>query len=184
VNVFGQIAVTQAFLPLVRAARGRIVNIGSVGSRFALPFAAPLNASKAAFELLNDALRLELRRWGIRVVLVSPAAIRTAAEAKLEADSEAVLRALPPEGRALYADSYRAFVRSFLELESHGVGPSIVADTVLRALTARSPRQHYAVGPKSRLLPFLFTTLPGPVADAVRLRLFHQERRIAAIPRA
>src|SRR3954468_25076849 len=75
VNVFGQIAVTQAFLPLLRTARGRIVNVGSVGAMFALPFASALNASKAAFELISDALRMELRPWGIHVVLVSPGAI-------------------------------------------------------------------------------------------------------------
>src|SRR5512133_1382728 len=86
-NVFGQVAVTQAFLPLVRAARGRIVNVGSVGAKFALPFGGALNSSKAAFESLSDSLRMELRPWGIHVVLVSPGAIRTSAEAKLVAES-------------------------------------------------------------------------------------------------
>jgi NAD(P)-dependent dehydrogenase (short-subunit alcohol dehydrogenase family) len=173
VNVFGQVAVTQAFLPLIRAARGRIVNVGSVGAKFALPFFGPLNSSKAAFESINDSLRMELRRWGIRVVLVSPGSIRTAAEAKLLADSEEVVKAFPEEGKARYADSYRAFVRSVLELESHGAGPELMAEIVHRALTVRSPRSHYPVGPKSRLLPFLFTRLPAAAADALRLRLFH-----------
>src|SRR4051812_8318435 len=111
VNVFGQVAVTQAFLPLLRAARGRIVNVGSVGAKFALPFAAALNSSKAAFESISDSLRMELRPSGIRVVLVSPGSIRTAAESKLVADSEAAIRSFAPEGRARYAASYRAFVK-------------------------------------------------------------------------
>jgi NAD(P)-dependent dehydrogenase (short-subunit alcohol dehydrogenase family) len=180
VNVVGQVAVTQAFLPLLRAARGRIVNVGSVGARFALPFAGPLNASKAALEILNDALRMELRPWGIHVVLVSPGSIRTAAEAKLVADSEAAVNAFSPGGRALYGEAYRAFVQAMLQLESHGVGPEIVAETVLRALAARTPRRRYPVGPKSRLLPLLFRTLPASVADALRLRLFHVYRRFGA----
>lgn len=174
VNVFGQVAVTQAFLPLVRAARGRIINVGSVGAKFALPFFGPLNSSKAAFESISDSMRMELRRWGIKVVLVSPGSIRTAAEAKLLAESEAVVSSFSAEGQARYASSYRAFVQSMLALESHGVGPEVVAETVYRAMTVRSPGARYPVGPKSRLLPFLFTRLPARVADAVRMRLFHQ----------
>jgi NAD(P)-dependent dehydrogenase (short-subunit alcohol dehydrogenase family) len=180
VNVFGQVAVTQAFLPLIRAARGRIVNVGSVGAKFALPFAGALNSSKAAFELINDALRMELRPWGIHVVLVSPGAIRTSAEAKLAADSEASMNSFSSEGKARYAASYRAFVRAFLALESHGVGPEVMADKVARALTVRVPKRRYAVGPKSTLLPLLFKTLPAAVADGLRLRLFHLHGRFGA----
>ncbi len=184
VNVFGQIAVTQAFLPLIRTARGRIVNVGSVGAKLALPFAGGLNASKAALESVSDSLRMELRPWGIRVVLVSPGSIRTAAEAKLAADSEAALSAFPPEGKARYAASYRAFVRSMLALESRGVGPEVMAEKVYRALTARSPSRRYPVGPRSRLLPLLFATLPAAVADALRLRLFHVYRPFGAAAEA
>jgi NAD(P)-dependent dehydrogenase (short-subunit alcohol dehydrogenase family) len=176
INVFGQVAVTQAFLPLIRAARGRIINIGSVGARFALPFAGALNSSKAAFESISDSLRMELRPWGIHVVLVSPGSIRTSAEAKLLLDSEAAVNAFPSEGQARYAASYRAFVQALLALESKGVGPEVVAGTVFRAMTARPPKRHYPVGPKSRLLPFLFTSLPAGVADILRLRLFRVYR--------
>jgi len=181
INVFGQVAVTQAFLPLIRAARGRIINVGSVGARFALPFGGALNSSKAAFESISDSLRMELRPWGIHVVLVSPGSIRTSAEAKLVADSEAAVNAFTPEGKARYAASYRAFVQALLKLESHGVGPEVVAETVYRALTTRSPKRRYPVGPKSRLLPFLFTTLPAGVADTLRLRLFHVYRPFGAV---
>ena len=181
VNVFGQVAVIQAFLPLIRAARGRIVNVGSVGAKFALPFGGGLNSLKAAFESISDSLRMELRPWGIHVVLVSPGSIRTAAEGKLLADSEATVNAFPPEGRERYAASYRAFVQAMLALEARGVGPEVVAETVHRALTVRAPRRHYPVGPKSRLLPFLFTTLPAAAADALRLRLFHVYRPFGAL---
>jgi NAD(P)-dependent dehydrogenase (short-subunit alcohol dehydrogenase family) len=182
VNVFGQVAVTQAFLPLLRAARGRIVNVGSVGAGFALPFAGALNSSKAALELINDSLRMELRPWGIHVVLVSPGAIRTSAEGKLVADSEASLSAFPAEGKARYGSAYRAFVQAFLDLESQGVGPEVMAETVARALTARVPRRRYPVGPKSRLFPLIFKTLPAGMADALRLRLLHVYRPFGAAP--
>jgi NAD(P)-dependent dehydrogenase (short-subunit alcohol dehydrogenase family) len=180
VNVFGQVAITQAFLPLIRAARGRIINVGSVGARFALPFGGPLNSSKAALESINDSLRMELRPWGIHVVLVSPGSIRTSAEGKLLADAEAMVNAFSPEGKARYASSYRAFVRALLELESHGVGPEVMAETVFRALTVRTPKRRYPVGPKSRLLPILFTKLPAGVADVLRMRLLHVYRPFGA----
>src|SRR4051812_14191987 len=72
INVFGQIAVTQAFLPLLRIARGRIVNITSIGAHIAIPFGSLINASKSAFSVLNDSLRLELHPFGIHVAAVEP----------------------------------------------------------------------------------------------------------------
>ena len=73
----GQIAVTQAFLPLLRKARGRIVNMSSLNGRIAPPYMAPYAASKHALEALSDALRLELRAWGIRVSVIEPGATTT-----------------------------------------------------------------------------------------------------------
>lgn len=181
VNVVGQLAVIQAFLPLIRAGRGRIINVGSVGARFALPFAGPLNSSKAALESISDSLRMELCPWGIHVVLVSPGSIRTAAEEKLVADSEAALGTYSSEGQARYAGPYRAFVRSLLALESRGASPQVMAEVVHRALTARRPKRRYPVGPRSRLLPLLFTTLPASVADRLRMALFGVYRPFGSV---
>jgi len=172
VNLFGQVAVTQAFLPLIRTARGRIVNVGSVGAKFALPFASPLNASKAAFELTSDALRMELRPWGIHVALICPGSIKSGAEKKLEDDSEKTLETYTAGGLELYGSSYRSFVLGMLRLEARGVGPEVMAEAVFHAISARMPKLRYPVGPKSRLLPFLFGSLPMAAADTFRLRLF------------
>src|SRR5262249_7140470 len=109
VNVFGQIAVTQAFLPFIRLARGRIVNISSVGAHLAIPFGGLLNATKAAFGMLSDAMRLELRPFGIHVSVVEPGAIKTPAVEKTLGDPEGVIRAMPPEG----AERYGAMLREF-----------------------------------------------------------------------
>lgn len=172
VNVIGQVAVTQAFLPLIRAARGRIITVGSVGGKITLPYGGPLCSSKYAIESINDALRMELRPWGIHVVLVAPGSIHTPAVDKLVSDSEAMVSTFSPEGKARYAASYMGFVRAFLKLEEEGVGPEVMAETVYRALTARHPKTRYPVGPKSRLLAFLGTWLPGGILDVVRTRLF------------
>jgi NAD(P)-dependent dehydrogenase (short-subunit alcohol dehydrogenase family) len=93
VNVTGQLAVTQAFLPLLRAARGRIVIVSTIGVRFLPPFAGPLDATKAALAALGDALRQELAPWGVRVVLVEPASIDSAAAGKVSSDADAVMAA-------------------------------------------------------------------------------------------
>jgi NAD(P)-dependent dehydrogenase (short-subunit alcohol dehydrogenase family) len=77
VNVFGAIAVTQAFLPLLRGGRGRIVNMSSISGRIALPFAGPYAASKFALEAISDSWRVELRPWGIRVAIVEPGEVDT-----------------------------------------------------------------------------------------------------------
>ena len=77
VNVIGQVAVTQAFLPMIRAARGRVVFIGSMSGRLASPFLAPYDASKHAIEAIGDSLRGEMRPFGVEVSIVEPGAIAT-----------------------------------------------------------------------------------------------------------
>jgi NAD(P)-dependent dehydrogenase (short-subunit alcohol dehydrogenase family) len=171
VNVFGQIAVTQAFLPLIRDARGRIVNIGSVGSHIALPFGGALCASKAAFSSLSESLRLELRSSGIHVCLIEPGAIHTPAVDKTLGDPEQLIRSLPAEGVARYGDSLREFMRRGYSRESKGSPPRVVAEAVLHAITARRPRLRYVVGADARTMIALPRLLPERLLDRVRLRM-------------
>ena len=97
VNVTGQLAVTQAMLPALRRARGRIVMVSTIGVRFSPPFAGPLDAAKAALTALGEALRQELAPWGIRVVLVEPATINSGAADKVTRDAAAAMAAADPE---------------------------------------------------------------------------------------
>ncbi len=172
VNVFGQVAVTQAFLPLVRRARGRIVNIGSIGDRLSIPFGGALCASKAAVAALNDSLRMELADSGVRVCLVEPASIATAAVDKLEEECERSIAALSPEGARLYADPLRRFLRRAGENERKGSPPEVVARAVLEALTSPSPRTRRLVGADSTLLATLARWVPDPLLDRIRRRVF------------
>jgi NAD(P)-dependent dehydrogenase (short-subunit alcohol dehydrogenase family) len=171
VNVFGQVAVIQAFLPLIRRARGRIVNIGSVGSHIALPFGGALCGSKGAFSLISDALRLELRAYGIHVCLIEPGSISTPAVDKTLGDAEAVIRELSPEGRARYGAKLRELMRRGRAREKSGSAPEVVAAVIHHALTARRPRVRYPVGADSRILVTLPRLLPDRALDQVRLRL-------------
>jgi NAD(P)-dependent dehydrogenase (short-subunit alcohol dehydrogenase family) len=182
VNVFGQVAVTQAFLPLIRQGRGRIVNIGSIGSHMAMPFGGALCGSKAAFTLLSDALRLELRPDGIHVALIEPGAIHTPAVDKTLGDADAVIGALPPEGRARYGERLRRFMRLGYERETAGSAPEVVAEAIHHALTADRPRLKYIVGAHAKGLAALPRLLPDRLLDQVRLRILKMPTEFGRAP--
>jgi NAD(P)-dependent dehydrogenase (short-subunit alcohol dehydrogenase family) len=172
VDVFGQIAVTQALLPLIRRARGRVVTISSVGAHIAMPFGGVLGAAKSALGSLMDSLRLELRPFGVRVVTIEPGAINTPAADKTLGNVEARIAQLPPEGVRQYGTMLRAFTRRAYKMEAGGSSPEVVARAVLHALTAANPRPRYVVGKHARLLTTLARVLPDRELDLVRSRIF------------
>jgi NAD(P)-dependent dehydrogenase (short-subunit alcohol dehydrogenase family) len=162
VNVTGQLAVTQALLPLLRRARGRIVLIGSIGTRFTPPFTGPVSASKSTIATMAEALRQKLAPWDIHVVLIEPASVHTEAVDKLDRDAERLLRESNPYARALYEDAFRRFVRIGLARERNGSPPQVVAQAVGRALTSRRPHSHYLVGKDSLRMAVVAAALPTP----------------------
>lgn len=164
VNVIGQVAVTQAFLPLLRQARGRIVNMSSVSGRIASPFLGAYSASKFALEALTDALRLELRPWGIRVSLVEPGVIQTPIWNKSLAAAETLQAGLPPAAHELYGLAVEALRAGVSELK--GLPPERVADAVVHALAARRPKARYVVGRDARLGAAL-SHLPTRLRDSL-----------------
>jgi NAD(P)-dependent dehydrogenase (short-subunit alcohol dehydrogenase family) len=172
VNVFGPIAVTQAFLPLVRRAVGRIVNMGSVGDRITMPFGGALCASKSALASMTEALRLELRPWGIHVCLVEPGAISTPAVDKTASQGRKLLGSLPPEGARQYGPMFRAFLDRAMRHAREGSPPEVVASVVLEALSADKPKTRYPVGKNAKLLTRV-ARLPDAWLDRLRLRFFH-----------
>lgn len=177
VNVFGQIAVTQAFLPLLRRGTGRLVNIGSVGDRLTVPFGAPLASSKWAFASITEGLRMELRPWRIHVVLIEPATIHTKSTDKVAADAKRTLDRLDPEQRERYGDAYRSMIAHTAARELEGSSPDKVAAVILRAFRARRPRTRYLVGKDSHRLAFLAGWAPDRLLDWIRIRLFGLPRR-------
>jgi NAD(P)-dependent dehydrogenase (short-subunit alcohol dehydrogenase family) len=181
VNVLGAIAMTQAFLPMVRRARGRIVNIGSIGDRFTPPFGGALCASKSALRSVTEALRMELRPWGIHVCLIEPAAIVTRGVDKVEALGKNLLRSMPPEAIERYGDMFRGFLERSMARERAGSPPSVVADVVFRALTDRSPKAVYPAGKGSRFLRLLPSVLSDRALDRLRLKLFALPSRFGAL---
>jgi NAD(P)-dependent dehydrogenase (short-subunit alcohol dehydrogenase family) len=171
VNVTGQLAVTQAMLPALRRARGRIVMVSTIGVRFSPPFAGPLDAAKAALTALGEALRQELAPWGIRVVLVEPATINSGAADKVTRDAAAAMAAADPGARALYEGAFGGMLQVLERREANGSPPDVAAATITKALTARRPRAVYLSGKDSRRLAIL-SRLPVPVLDMARRRVF------------
>jgi NAD(P)-dependent dehydrogenase (short-subunit alcohol dehydrogenase family) len=172
VNVVGQIAVTQAFLPSLRKARGRIVNIGSVSGLISSPFSGAYSASKFALEALTDSLRMELRPWKIHVSIVEPGYIQTPIVKKSLAAAEELRAQLPEEAHQLYGPSARA-VREATEAEAaQGASTEVVVKAVVHALTARRPRTRYLVGNRSALQISLARALPDRWRDALMARHF------------
>jgi len=165
VNVIGQIAVTQAFLPLIRRGTGRIVNIGSIGGRMATPFTGPYCASKFAMEALTDSLRQELRPWNIPVAIVEPGSIATPIWDKARATANEVLEKFPPEAIELYTEATEAIRGAIDEQEKAGIPADDVAKAVEHALTAGKPRTRYVVGRDALIQGVLAKVAPDRLRD-------------------
>jgi len=158
VNLIGVLAVTQAFLPLLKAARGRIVNVSSVSGRGALPFMGPYAASKFALEGMSDSLRRELLPFGVDVIVVEPGSIRSRIWDKVEALDLTRYRGTPYEP---VLDRFRDFA---LRSGERGLPPERVATVVARVLTARRPPARVLVV-ESRLGQKLTEWLPDRWLD-------------------
>lgn len=172
INLVGQIAVTQAFLPLLRAASGgRIVNISSIGGRIALPLAGPYAASKFALEAVSDSLRRELRPEGIYVSLIEPGGVKTPIWEKGTATANTIEGAMPAEGRERYADVSAAIRREVEVIATdRGMDPSVVADAIVHAVTSRRPRTRYLLGRDAKLRWAIAKRVPDRWFDALVAR--------------
>jgi NAD(P)-dependent dehydrogenase (short-subunit alcohol dehydrogenase family) len=167
VNLIGQVAVTRALLPALFRARGRVVNVSSIGGLVAGPLSGPYSASKFALEAFTDVLRREVNTFGVRVVAVEPGAVATPIWAKGRAQAERRLERSDPQLEHRYARTVDA-ARAIGEAATRdGLAPDVVADTILTALTTRRPRTRYLVGRDARLQAWLNRALPDRVMDAL-----------------
>ena len=165
VNYFGQIAVTQAFLPAIRRAMGRIVMMGSIAGRVSAPFLSPYAGTKHALEALTDSLRVELGPWGIAVAIVEPGAIKTPIWDKGIANADEALAEMPEEAISRYEpfiEPIREYARAANET---GLKASKVADAVEHALTAKRPKTRYLVGRDARIQATAKKWLSGRLVD-------------------
>lgn len=171
VNVIGAVAVTRALLAQVRAARGRVVFVGSISGRVSTVMMGPYCASKHAVDAVAGALREEVRPFGVHVALVEPGAVRTEIWAKGRATADRLDATLGTEALALYGGTLDGIRRQLDDAEGSGVPADRVARVIEQALTVARPRHRYLVGPDAWGAGILDRLLPDRTLAALARRL-------------
>lgn len=167
VNVTAQVGMTQAFLPLVRRATGRIVFTGSASGRAGIALMGPYTASKYAIEGLAESWRAELAPWGIKVVVVEPGPIKTPIWDKAHGEMDGVAESLSPEARELYAGHLAKIPKFVRRQKLTAISAKRVAKVIEKALFTERPRARYLVGPQARGLGVLARVAPDGAKAAV-----------------
>jgi NAD(P)-dependent dehydrogenase (short-subunit alcohol dehydrogenase family) len=160
INFWGAFHIIQAFLPLLRAGRGRIINVPGVLARVAVPFAGPIASSKGALLLLSDTIRMELAPWDIPVIAIEPSGIRTPA---LKSSAESLAGSLsnvPSQQKALYQEMVK--LAQDTKIGSDSV--NVAAKVIIKALESTNPRPYYLVGRSAPMITML-TYLPARLRD-------------------
>lgn len=171
VNVTGQLAVTQAFLPLIRKAKGRIVFMSSESGRNTLPMLGPYSASKFALEAVANALRLELLPSGIRVCLIEPGSAKTDIWTKAARNSMQIINAMPEQAKQLYAKELKLLTRLPEQVNKVAFAPEKVSKAVIRALTARRPPIRQVVGTEAKILVMFYRLFPTRLTDWITVKI-------------
>jgi len=172
VNLTAHVAVTQAMLPAIRRAQGRVVFISSIGGRIAFPLTGAYHAAKFGIEAVGDVFRQELTPWGISVSIVEPGSIDTPIWDRGERTSDEVGER-SPQREALYGkaiESYRKVVKATAE---RGIPPEKVARVIEHALSAARPRTRYLVGIDAKVQARIKPLIPARVFDRIVARMMH-----------
>ncbi|BBY28918.1 SDR family oxidoreductase [Mycolicibacterium sediminis] len=167
VNVTAQIAVTQAVLPKIRAARGRVLFISSVSGLITTPGTGAYCASKYAVESLADALRMELRPWKIHVSLIEPGPIRTDMWGDMLTEHDRMVDGLDPRHRELYGPHLAGSRKMLGRMQKLAADPKKVVTAVDHALTSKRPKRRYLLDTVSRVQKLVVGLTPTAVNDAV-----------------
>lgn len=165
VNFFGQVAVTQALLPALINARGRIINVSSIGGRVVLPTFGAYAASKFAMEAVSDALRREVGRLGVPVIVIEPGTVATAIWSKGLTTAQELVAGMSAEQHIRYSDLVAAVRKQAERLERGGVDPAEAARTIAKVIEIPRPRARYPVGRDAKLMVRMARLLPDRVLD-------------------
>jgi NAD(P)-dependent dehydrogenase (short-subunit alcohol dehydrogenase family) len=167
VNLFGQVAMIQALLPALLRSSGTVVNISSIGGKVALPTYPAYAGSKFAMEALSDSLRREVHRFGVKVVVIEPGAVKTAMAERGVATADLLKDGMTADQHARYGglvDAMSSLARSF---DKDGVSAEYAATVIAKAATAARPRTRYTVGRDAAVLARLSRVLPDRVLDRI-----------------
>jgi NAD(P)-dependent dehydrogenase (short-subunit alcohol dehydrogenase family)/flavodoxin len=176
VNLFGPVAMIQAFLPLIRRGSGRIVNVGSIGGMLVLPLNGAYSASKFGMRAIRDALRLELRQWNIHVSLIEVAPVKSAIFGKTYAELDKLEGKLGETGYGLYEEQIAAIRKATKKAEGDAEPPLVIASAVAHALTSDQPKTRYLAGHGGRQIK-VAAALPDRVRDLALARELRLPKR-------
>jgi NAD(P)-dependent dehydrogenase (short-subunit alcohol dehydrogenase family) len=165
VNFFGQVAVTQALLPALLRSGGRIVNVSSIGGRVAGPTFGAYAGAKFALEGMSDALRREVGRLGVRVIVVEPGAVATPIWGKGIDTAQGLMNGMTAEVRDRYGKLIEAMLGQGRDAERNGIDPAEAGKVIADAIEARRPRARYPVGRDARVMSRLARVMPDRVID-------------------
>ncbi len=165
VNLTAHVAVTQAMLPQIRAARGRIVFITSIGGLMAFPMFGAYHAAKFGLEAVGDVFRRELRPWDISVSVIEPGSIATEIWGRGQSEADEFLARASDDQVELYGKSIAASREVARQTAARGIPPEKVAKAIVHALSARRPRTRYLVGADARAQAIFNRLLPDRVVD-------------------
>jgi NAD(P)-dependent dehydrogenase (short-subunit alcohol dehydrogenase family) len=181
VNLFGHIAMTQALLPALLSSSGTVVNISSVGGKFALPTYGAYAGSKFALEAVSDALRREVSDAGIKVVVVEPGAVMTGMAERGIATAEGLQANMTAAQLARYGDLTAAIAGQARSFNETGVSAEHAAKVIATAATAPRPRTRYTIGRDAAILVRVTRVVSDRVLDRIiRLNLRRFARRRSA----
>ena len=170
VNVFGSLMVINAFLPALRAARGRIVQIGAMTGRFPLPFNGPSSASKAALEAIADIYRSELKPFGVSFVMAQAGNMVTGGPAKTAAALQRVADSMTEAQKTLYGEEFATFTAALNKAQSQGLSAAASADRVIELVEQDPPPTRAAVGPDAEQILQLVREKSDTELDELRRR--------------
>jgi short-subunit dehydrogenase len=166
VNVFGLARMIQLFLPTMRQQlSGRIINVSSIGGSFGEPHGSWYHATKFALEGLSDSLRMELKQFGIDVVIIKPGAIQS------EWNAIARENLMKVSGKTDYKELVGKHIKMLTDADNRGSSPKVVAQTILKATTSNNPKTRYATGSGSKLILFLRSVLSDRIFDKIMLSM-------------
>ncbi len=169
VNVVGQLAVTQALLPLIRQAKGRIINITSIGGKIAGPMIGAYHASKFALEAMTDTLRLELKPWGIEVVAIEPGQIATPIWDTSIATSNRIMDSVGAKANEFYGARISKTQANAQAASKTGLPPEKVAEVIAESLTSPRPKTRYLIGRDAKIAGNIIARLPDRLRDRLML---------------
>jgi len=169
VNLVAYVAMTQAVLPCIRRAEGRVVFVSSIGGRMAFPFSGAYHASKFGTEAIGDVFRQELRPWGLKVSIIEPGSIDTPIWERGQRKGEEI-EARSPQTNLLYGDAIEKFRKLIEDTAARGIPPEKVAKAIAHALEAKRPKARYLVGLDAKAQARLKPLIPTGIFDRIVAR--------------